>query len=83
MKNKIVTLPIFDVCYKRFAKNFPSLENELLELKGLLLENPKRGILITDNAYKIRLGSTDKNSVKSGGFRIITYLIEEKKMDLK
>jgi mRNA-degrading endonuclease RelE of RelBE toxin-antitoxin system len=78
MKNKIVTLPIFDVRYKRFAKKFPSLENELLELKVLLLENPKSGILITDNAYKIRLGSSDKNSGKSGGFRIITYLIDEK-----
>lgn len=54
MKNKIVTLPIFDVRYKRFSKKFPSLESELLALKELLLENPKSGILITANAYKIR-----------------------------
>ena len=78
MKNRIVTLPIFDKRYKRFSKKFPSLNKDLLVLKALLLENPKIGVLITENTYKIRLASTDKNSGKSGGFRIITYLIEEK-----
>ena len=78
MKNKITTIPIFDTRYKRFAKKFPSLESEMLALKKELLKNPKQGILITENAYKIRLASTDKNKGKSGGFRIITYLIEEK-----
>lgn len=77
MKNKIFTLPVFDSRYKRFSKKFPSLENELFELKEQLLENPKIGTLITDNTYKIRLASSDKNSGKSGGFRIITYLVEE------
>ena len=43
----------------------------------MLLENPKSGILITANAYKIRLASADKSSGKSGGFRVITYLIDE------
>jgi len=78
MENRIVTLPIFDTRYKRFYKKFPSLNRELLELKKILLENPKSGVLITENTYKIRLGSSDKNSGKSGGFRIITYLIDEK-----
>jgi len=30
------------------------------------------------NIYKIRLASKSKNTGKSGGFRIITYLIDEK-----
>jgi hypothetical protein len=47
MKNRIVTLPVFDTRYKRFSKKFPSLNKELLELKTVLLENPKSGILIT------------------------------------
>jgi len=78
MENSIVTLPIFDTRYKRFSKKFPALNSELLELKKILLENPKSGVLITENTYKIRLGSSDKNSGKSSGFRIITYLIDEK-----
>jgi mRNA-degrading endonuclease RelE of RelBE toxin-antitoxin system len=77
MKNKIFTLPVFDSRYKRFSKKFPSLEGELLELKAQLLKNPKTGTLITENIYKIRLASLDKNSGKSGGFRIVTYLVEE------
>lgn len=77
MKNKIVTSPLFDKRYKRFKKKFPSLERELTDFVSLLDENPKVGILITDNVYKIRLSSTDKNSGKSGGFRIITYVVDE------
>ena len=78
MKNKIETSPLFETRYKRFRKKFPSIENEMEDLKKQLLENPKTGTLITQNTYKIRLGSIDKNKGKSGGFRIITYLIEEK-----
>lgn len=77
MKNKIVTSPLFDKRYKRFKKKFPSLENELAEFVNLIDENPKLGILITDNVYKIRLASSDKNSGKSGGFRIITFVVNE------
>ena len=78
MKNSIVTTSFFESRYKRFKKKFPTIENEMEDLKNILLENPKTGTLITQNVYKIRLASTDKNKGKSGGFRIITYLIEEK-----
>jgi len=44
---------------------------------NLIDENPKSGILITDNVFKIRLASSDKNSGESGGFRIITYIVDE------
>jgi hypothetical protein len=37
----------------------------------MLLENPKSGILITDNAYKIRLASSDKNSGKVEGLELL------------
>ena len=77
MKNKIVTSPLFEKRYKRFKKKFPSLENELVEFVNLIDKNPKSGILITDNVYKIRLASYDKNSGKSGGFRIITFVVNE------
>jgi len=53
MKNKIFTVPLFDSRYKRFVKKFPTLEEELTTLQELLLENPKMGILLTTNIYKI------------------------------
>lgn len=77
MKNKIFTIPSFDSRYKRFVKKFPTLEEELLVLQELLLENPKMEILLTTNIYKIRVPNKDNQRGKSGGFRIITYLIEE------
>ena len=77
MKNKIVISPLFDKRYKRFKKKFPSLETDLTEFVIFLDANPKAGILITDNVYKIRLASLDNNSGKSGGFRIITYVVDE------
>lgn len=79
MKNKISTIQVFDVRYKRFLKKFPNLEAEMIEFKKELLKDPKQGVLITENTYKIRLASIDKNKGKSGGFRIITYLIDEKR----
>jgi mRNA-degrading endonuclease RelE of RelBE toxin-antitoxin system len=77
MKNKIYLFALFESRYKRFKKKFPTLEEELKQLEEKLLENPKLGILLTDNIYKIKVASTDKNKGKSGGFRVITYLVEE------
>jgi mRNA-degrading endonuclease RelE of RelBE toxin-antitoxin system len=77
MKNKIYPFALFESRYKRFKKKFPTLEEELKGLEKELLENPRLGILITDNIYKIKVASSDKNKGKSGDFRVITYLVEE------
>ena len=42
-----------------------------------LKENPRQGTLIGENIYKIRLAITSKGRGKSGGARIITYVIDE------
>lgn len=52
MNNKIFTIDLFDSRYKRFVKKFPSLADELKSLEKGLLENPKMGILLTNNIYK-------------------------------
>jgi|JI61114DRNA_FD_contig_31_2419098_length_904_multi_3_in_0_out_0_2 mRNA-degrading endonuclease RelE of RelBE toxin-antitoxin system len=78
MANSIVLSPIFETRFKRFKKKFPTLEKEFNEFALLLMQNPTMGVLITENVYKIRIASSDKNSGKSGGFRVITYLINEK-----
>ncbi len=77
MANSIVLSPIFETRFKRFKKKFPTLESEFNKFALKLLENPTMGILITENVYKIRIASTDKNSGKSGGFRVITYLVNK------
>lgn len=61
---------------KRYLKKFRSLKEELADLSNSLLRNPKQGTQLTETTYKIRLASKSKGKGKSGGFRVITYLIE-------
>lgn len=61
---------------KKYLKKFPSLKNELLELSDSLLLNPKQGVKLTETTFKIRLASKSKGKGKSGGFRVITYVVE-------
>jgi hypothetical protein len=42
-----------------------------------LRENPKQGKQLGAGLYKMRMASESKGGGKSGGFRIITYYIEQ------
>ena len=77
MANSVLITPYFEKKYKRFAKKFTSLDDELLALESDLKANPKLGESLGANMYKIRLASKDKGKWKSGGFRVITYLVQE------
>lgn len=68
---------------KRLAKKYASLKSDLLNLQEELLLNPKLGVLIKENIYKIRLTIKSKNRGKSGGARVITYYFEETQDQLK
>lgn len=60
---------------KRLIKKYPSLKKEFANLVAHLSENPTTGTSLGENCYKIRLAISSKNKGKSGGARIITYLI--------
>lgn len=62
---------------KKLSKKHPSLKDDLIKLQIELLLNPKMGVLIKENTYKIRLAIKSKNRGKSGGARVITYYFEE------
>ena len=53
--------------------------SELIELEDSLSENPSQGTDLGNNTYKVRLAIESKNSGKSGGARIITYVVTEQK----
>lgn len=74
MKISVLTTDNFRKEAKKLIKKYHSLKNELIEFSAGLELNPKQGILITDNTYKIRLAVKSKGKGKSGGIRIITYL---------
>jgi len=43
----------------------------------MIKQNPKIGTQLGGSLYKIRLASNSKSGGKSGGFRVITYAIEQ------
>ena len=59
---------------KRLVKKYPSLKLELAELFSHLKQNPTTGISLGNDIYKIRLAVASKNSGKSGGVRIISFV---------
>ncbi len=63
---------------KRLMKKFPSLKQELSDLGKLLSVNPESGTALGNNSYKIRIAIKSKGKGKSGGARVITYVISEK-----
>ena len=77
MANRISYTNIFEKYFKRYAKKYRSLSDDIKELENTLLENPTFGIDLGNGLYKIRLAVISKNKGKSGGFRVITYLLTE------
>ena len=77
MKNSILISPYFEARLKKLKKKFPFLKEEIVELINELIENPHLGTNLGANLYKIRVATKGKNSGKSGGFRVITFLIKK------
>lgn len=82
MANRVKYTSVFEKYYKRYSKKYHSLSSEIIELEKLLIENPKLGTDLGDGLFKIRLAVKSKNKGKSGGFRIVTYLVTENENNL-
>lgn len=76
MNCRILAIDNFKREAKWLAKKFPSLKSELEALQNDLLQNPRLGTRIHENVYKIRLAVKSKGKGKSGGMRVITYVLE-------
>jgi mRNA-degrading endonuclease RelE of RelBE toxin-antitoxin system len=71
----------FESRVKRFVKKFPSLASELIDFVESLNDTPFQGESLGAGLYKVRLASKSKGKGKSGGFRIINYIITENNED--
>lgn len=60
---------------KRLAKKYRSMGADLARFQEELLENPMLGTNIAPNLYKCRMAIASKGKGKSGGARIITYVL--------
>ncbi|MEZ4901006.1 MAG: type II toxin-antitoxin system RelE/ParE family toxin [Spirosomataceae bacterium] len=63
---------------RNLPKNSTLLPNDLENLILSLEQNPKQGADLGSGLYKIRLASGSKGKGKSGGFRVITYVVYQK-----
>ncbi|WP_338769799.1 hypothetical protein WAF17_10565 [Bernardetia sp. ABR2-2B] len=76
MKSSIIITENFRRESKKLLKKYSSLKGELIDLEETLLANPKTGVLIKENIYKVRLAVKSKGKGKSGGLRVINYLVK-------
>jgi mRNA-degrading endonuclease RelE of RelBE toxin-antitoxin system len=77
MSYKVIPTPQFKKQAKKLLKKFTSLTAELQAFEQDLLDNPTQGKNLGHNAYKIRVAVKSKGTGKSGGLRVITYVITE------
>lgn len=79
MNYSVIPIERFKREAKRLIKKYPSLKTELSELNNILVKNPQIGTALGNDTFKIRLAIKSKGKGKSGGARVITYLITEEK----
>lgn len=74
MSFKISQTSEFEKEAKYLAKKYASFKSNLADLAASLSENPRQGVSLGNNRYKIRFAITSKGKGKSGGGRLITYV---------
>jgi len=77
MNYSILPTHRFEKEIKRLIKKFPSLKNEYANLITELKTNPTSGMPLGNDCYKIRIAIASKNKGKSGGARVVTYVVIE------
>lgn len=79
MSYKVIPVDKFKREAKRLVKKYPSLKIGLAEIAESLSEEPTLGTSLGNDTYKIRISIKSKGKGKSGGARIITYVVTPQK----
>jgi len=72
----------FDKDVKNLKKKFKLIKQDLVALVEILKTNPFSGIDLGSGLFKIRLKNSSIPTGKSGGFRIIYYVVIDKRVIL-
>lgn len=75
MSFEIFSTDPFDRKIKKLAKKYKSVKSDLAILLEQLVENPTSGSSLGLDCYKVRMAISSKGKGKSGGARIITYVL--------
>ena len=76
MNCEVIAIDAFRKDAKKLTKKYASLKSELAALSAQLKQDPRFGILLHENTYKIRLAVQSKGKGKSGGLRVVTHVVE-------
>ncbi|MBL0145560.1 MAG: type II toxin-antitoxin system RelE/ParE family toxin [Chitinophagaceae bacterium] len=79
MSYNIIRTSEFTKHLKQLAKKYPSLKRDYEILLSILQTNPTTGTSLGQNCYKLRWKISSKQTGKSGGARVITYVKIERK----
>ena len=77
MSYSVIPIEKFKTEAKRLIKKYPSLKTELASLSNMLADTPNIGTPLGNNTYKIRVSIKSKGKGKSGGARVLAYLVTE------
>ncbi|MBS1502985.1 MAG: type II toxin-antitoxin system RelE/ParE family toxin [Bacteroidetes bacterium] len=77
MANQVIYTSVFTRKVKDLKKKHFSLINDLEKLAESLIQNPRQGVDLGGGLFKIRLAVKSKGKGKSGGYRVITYLVDQ------
>jgi len=75
MAFEVVLTPDFKKDLKQIAKKHKQILKDIAGLIDQLTGNPAMGTDLGQNVYKIRLAISGTNKGKSGGARVITYVV--------
>ena len=64
----------FNKAVKKLKKKFRSIENDCQLFIDNIKTDEDLGVYMGDGIYKTRIANSDKNSGKSGGYRLVSYL---------
>ncbi|RLA78805.1 MAG: hypothetical protein DRG78_14250 [Epsilonproteobacteria bacterium] len=72
------TVPLFDKQFKKLAKKYSLIKNDVEELIINFDELHQQATPIKSDLYKVRLANSNKNKGKRAGYRVYYYVkIEE------
>jgi mRNA-degrading endonuclease RelE of RelBE toxin-antitoxin system len=74
MSFDVIATENFERKLKKLAKKHRSIISDIIEIINELEDNPRLGVQLGNNCYKIRFAFTSKSKGKSGGARLITYI---------
>ena len=78
MSYNIIVLDSFKKEFKNLFKKYKNIKQDIKRLSLELKNDPRCGICLFGNCYKIRVANSSIPTGKRGGFRVIYYIVDKK-----